>query len=351
MYKDLNSKKDIIIEFIKKNPNATYREIKNKLHLHVSRVFIDGMKEAYKSAGVKPPRTFDIKTKDEKRKIIIDYIRKHPGVGGHTIAKETKINPSNVFNNIIEAYDLSGINYPRPRLKKSKEQKRQEIIQLIKNNYLLSADEIREISGLNPYKSFNNFKELYNSAGIDINIKNKRLIKKQQKVIQFIRENKFATQREINKNCKTHVQDIFNNGIFDAYKEANVDFPYERLRLYGIGIKSIRDNAKRFEEEISVKLSGYGKVNRLVKTKRGFADVIFERNDKKAVIEIKDYNQKDISISQINQLNKYLEDCKCNLGFLICHNKPKKDSFIIGKNRIFVLDVEEVKDLPSLMDS
>jgi len=81
-----------------------------------------------------------------------------------------------------------------------------------------------------------------------------------------------------------------------------------------------------------------GKVNILIKTKRGIVDIIFERKNKKAIIEIKDYKSKDISISQINQLNKYLEDCNCNLGFLICHERPKKDSFIIGRNKIFIID-------------
>lgn len=65
-------------------------------------------------------------------------------------------------------------------------------------------------------------------------------------------------------------------------------------------------------------------INRLVKTKRGFADIIFERKNKKAIIEIKNYLARDISISQVNQLNKYLEDCNCNLGFLICNKKTRQ---------------------------
>ena len=48
------------------------------------------------------------------------------------------------------------------------------------------------------------------------------------------------------------------------------------------------------------------------------------------MIEVKDYQNKDISISQVKQLNKYLEDLNSKLGILICHKKPKKDKFIIG---------------------
>lgn len=55
-------------------------------------------------------------------------------------------------------------------------------------------------------------------------------------------------------------------------------------------------------------------------------------------------------MSQIKQLNRYLEDCQCNLGFLICHKKPKKDKFLINKNKIFILEKEELKKIPKLID-
>ena len=55
------------------------------------------------------------------------------------------------------------------------------------------------------------------------------------------------------------------------------------------------------EGEIAEILSGYGRVNRLVKTERGFADIIFERKDKKVIIEVKDYKNKEISLPQVMQ--------------------------------------------------
>lgn len=87
-----------------------------------------------------------------------------------------------------------------------------------------------------------------------------------------------------------------------------------------------------------------------MKTKRGFADVVLERKGKKVIIEIKDYKAKDISVSQIKQLNKYLEDCSCDLGILICHNKPKKDKFLIDKNKILVLEDSELNKIPRIVD-
>lgn len=346
----LKEKRKIIIEFIKQHPKATYKDIRLKTKLHPERVFTS-LKEAFKEAKIKSPRTFDIKTNEEKRRIIIDYIRKNPKVGGHTIKKHTKINFQTIFKDTKEAFEASGVQYPRELDKRLKEEKRKQIIRLVKENPFISISKIIQKTRTQPYHLFKNIDEIYKKAGIKkIKGHEKWNFKKKQEVIGFIKENPLSTQREINKNCRTQVQTIFDKGIFEAYKKANVKFPFERLKLYGIGIKKIRDRAKSFEDEISIKLSGYGKVNRLVKTKRGFADIIFERKGKTAIIEVKDYQNKDISISQIKQLNKYLEDFECNVGFLICHKKPKKDKFLIDKNKIYVLEKEELEKLPKLID-
>ena len=344
--------KRIIIEFIKKNPQARYKDIRRETKLHPER-FFKSLKDAFIEAGVKPPRTFETKTKDEKRKIIINYIRKNPKTGGHTIRKDTKINFTSIFKDAREAFVVARVPYPPERKmdKRTRREKRKEIIKAVKANPLITISELVSNIETQPYKLFKNIDEIYRKAGVkSIGRAEKRRLKKQKQVIEFIKQNSLATQREINKNCKTQVQTIFSKGIFEAYKKANVKFPFERLKLYGIGIKEVRDRAKSFEKEISIKLSGYGKVNRLVKTKRGFADIIFERKGKKAIVEIKDYQNKDISISQIKQLNKYLEDCECNLGFLICRNKPRKDKFLIGKNKIYILEEEGLGELPKLID-
>ena len=345
----LEEKRKIIIDYIKKNPNTTYKNIRKNLKLHPERIF-SSFEDAFKMAEIKPPRTFKIKTKEEKRKIIIDYIKKHQKVGWQTIKKDTKINFQTIFKNTKEAFNAAGVAYSRDIDKRNKEEKKEEIIKTIRENPLINIEELTKKVKTQPYHLFKNIEEIYKEAGIKLVKKeDKWRLKKQQEVINYIKQNQLATQREINKVCKTHVQVIFNKGIFEAYEKADIKFPYERLRFYGIGLKEIRDRAKNFEDEISIKLSGYGKVNRLVKTKRGFADIIFERNDKKAIIEIKDYKDKEISISQINQLNKYLEDCNCKLGFLICHDKPKKYSFLINENKIFVLNSEELNKIPIMM--
>lgn len=344
-------KRKIIIEFIKKNPKASTRKIKKKTKLHVEREFKGGIDEAFKEARIKPPRTFKMKNEDERKKIIINYIRKYPTARIVEIRKDTKINISSAFKSIKDAYKLAGIKYPRKIDKRTKKEKIKKILELVKANPLITTSELMKKSKSNLYKFFSDVNEIYKIAGIkDVTANNKRAIKKRLDIINFIKENPLSTQREINKNCKTHVQELFDKGIFEAYKKAGIKFPFERLRLYGIGIKEIRDRAKTFEDKIAIKLTGFGRVNRLVKTKRGFADIIFERKGKKVIIEIKDYQNKDISFSQIKQLNKYLEDCNCNQGILICRNKPQKDRFLIGKNRIFILNERELYKIPELID-
>lgn len=348
-YKDSKIKREKIRRFIRENPKATYKDIRG-LGIKVEKVYSGGMGEVFRDAGVKPPRTFKIKTPSEKRKIIIDYIRKHSTAGGHLIRKETKINFLTIFKSTKEAFDVAGVVYPQEKNQKLREEKKREIIELVKEDPLITINEIMNRLHTKPYNFFTSFDEIYKKAEIDkIGRSEKRSIKKRKKVISFIKQNPLASQRDINKNCKTHVQELFKRGIFEAYQKANIKFPFERLKLHGASTRKVKKRAKDFERIVSIKLSGYGKVNRLVKTKRGVADVIFERKGRKAIVEIKDYKAKDISSSQVKQLNRYLEDCHCNLGILICHKKPRKDTFLIGENKVFILNDSELNKIPQIM--
>ena len=349
--RDIPKKREILIKFLRKNPKTTYKEIRKKTGIHPERIF-PSLKEAFIEAGISPPRNFERKTKRGRRRIIINYIKKHPKVGGHTISKETKINVASAFKNIEYAYRAAGVDYPRKIDPRKKEEKKKQIVNLVRENPLITIQEIIRKTNSQPYHFFKNIGEIYKKAGIKmVNGGDKRNLKKQREVIKFVKENTLTTQREINKGCKTKVQNLFKKGIFEAYEKAEVKFPFERLKLYGVGLKSIRERAKNFEDKIALKLSGYGKVNKLVKTKRGVADIILERKEEKIVFEVKDYKNKEISISQIKQLNKYLEDLNSRLGILICHKKPKKDKFLIGKNKIFVLEKEELQKLSEIIDA
>jgi len=349
MKKSVNlQKREMIINYIKKNPKATYKDIRKNTKLHAERYFKGGMKEIYKEAGISPPRNFKRNSKEENKQIIIEYIKNNPKAGLHTILKNTKRNPSNLFRSIKEAYEQAGVKYPREEsYKESPKEKRKKIIELIRKNPYITLEEIIKMTGIkDPYRLFKNFKDAYNKAGIKIRSCSEKIRNRRRKqIIGYIKMNPIATQREINKKCNTKIQEMFKRGIFEAYEEAEVKYPFERLKLHGTALKEIKERAKSFEEEVAIKLSGFGTVNRLVKTKRGFADIILERKDKKIPIEIKDYCSKEISISELKQLNKYIEDLDAKIGILICHKKPKKDRFLIGKNTLFILEYQELNKI------
>lgn len=355
LYKELEKRREIVKDFIRANPKTTFRNIKSKLHIKVNKLYFGGMEEAFREAGVKPPRTLKFKKIEERRKIIIDYIRKNPTAGGQTIKKETKINLQAIFKNTKEAFQAAGVYYPRENyfqlIKRDADVRRKKIIELIKKDPLMGFDKVGNITNTHPHSLFKNTKEIYKAAGIPFVSKgDKRRIKKQNLVVEYIKKNTFATQREINRVCKTKVQVLFSKGIFDAYLMAGVTFPYNRLKFHGSALKEIREDAERFELEITKILSGYGSVNRLVRTKRGIADIILERKEKKVAVELKNYKCHEISISQIKQVNRYLEDIGSNLGFLVCLKKPKKDTFLIGKNKIMVVTKSELSKIPQVMD-
>ena len=353
-YKNPEEKRRVITEFLKKNPNATCKQLKRAGFGHIERLFKKGLGEAYKKAGLELPRTFKKKTRKERRRIIIAYIKKNPKAGGQDIKKDTKINIRNAFNSTKEAFEAAGVLYNQEKLCKlrlmSREEKRSIVFELLRENPESTFEDIRSKTDINPYKIFKNLGEAYEEAGVKkITRHKKRKIRKQKIIIDFIKSNPTATQREINKACRTRIQGLFKNGIFGAYKEAEVNFPFERLKFHGSAIKEVKQRAKDFEEEVARKLSCYGNVNRLVKTKRGIADIILERKGKKIIIEVKDYLNKEVSEHEIKQLNKYLEDCGCNLGFLICHKKPKKDKFLTDENKIFILESSELNKIPELI--
>ena len=355
MYGDAEKRKEILKIFIRNNPSTTHREIRRQLHLKPERVYLGGMTEAFREAGVEPPRTFEMKSKEKRKKILIDYLRKNPNVGTHIISKETKINYNSVFKNVLEFYQEAGVPYLKEHkielLLRDKEKRRQMILGLLRENPAISIEKVIDITKTHPYTLFKNIEEMYLAAGVKLVAKGEKIrINKRKRVIAFLKNNPLATQREINRECKTHVQIIFNNGIFGAYELAGINYPYQRIPFHGAALNHIKNSAKDFESEVALKLSNYGNVSRLVKIKKGFADIIFERNSKKAIIEVKNYFAHEISTSQIKQLNKYLEDCNCNIGFLICRRKPSKDKFLIGKNTMYVLTADELSRIPEVID-
>ncbi|MDP1695921.1 MAG: hypothetical protein Q8L29_03340, partial [archaeon] len=205
-YKDLDKRKETVRNYIREHPYTTFREIKKVLHIKINKVYSGGMEEAYKDSGVNLPRTFKRMTGEEKRKIIIDYIKSHPMVGGHTLKRDIKINYQTIFPNIKDAFDAAGILYPQRTAKRLRQKTSDEIIKLIRENPHITLVELMKKSHTNLYLSFKSLREAYQRANIVYMGKGaKRKLNKQEQVINFIKKNSFATQREINCACRTHV--------------------------------------------------------------------------------------------------------------------------------------------------
>lgn len=243
LYKNLEKRKILVRDYLKNNPMATYRDIKKDLHIKIEKVYKGGISEAFKEAKISPPRNFKRKILKEKKEILIEFIKNNPESGGQIIKKETKINIQSVFENIRDAYLQAGVEYPRKNsYSKSPDEKRNEILKIIKNDHYITINEIIQKTGIkNPYRLFKNFKDIYKKAGIKRKTGwDKFRHKKSRQIISYIKKNNLATQREINKSCKTKVQDIFNNGIYDAYKKAKLPYPFERRKIHGTVLKEIK---------------------------------------------------------------------------------------------------------------
>lgn len=340
-YKNFKEKEDKLLNYLRQNPRATYQQIKKDIGIKAERIYPKNcIKTAYIKAGIPFSKPLLKRNRQQQIKEVIEFIRKNPICTVIEIQNATKVSVPKVFGKIINAYDLAGITYPR-----SRENIKKEIIEFIKKNPNATSADIGKRFRISVYRHFKNMRNLYKQANIKpITGHKKYSIKKQDKIVRYIKDHPNTTQFEINKECKTHVQEVFDGGIIEAYNKAGVIYPKERRIKYGAAKKDIRDRALKFEYEIIDLLKNFGEVKKYFRTKNGgIADALVKIKDKNYLIEIKDYQSKSISFSEIKQLNNYIINTdNCNNGLLICNSKSKKDKFYIGKNKILVITKEDL---------
>ncbi|MBU3940731.1 MAG: hypothetical protein KKH88_02265 [Nanoarchaeota archaeon] len=338
MYKDLETKRKIVISYIKQNPNATYRKIKKDIKINVERVFPRGMREAYNVANVPFSKSLSKRDKNKMIDDVITFIKKHPNCTVTDVQNATKVSIPRVFGSIAKAYEEAGVEYPRfSRLEGA--------YNFLRKNPLSSSVELQKRFGINIYKHSKNMEEFCNKAGVKhTSGHKKRSIKIKRNVINYIKSHPNSTQWEINKNCKTHVQEIFKGGIKEAYKKAGIIYPEEARKNHGVMNKEIKKRAQDYEDRIiNILRVKFGSVKKQLRTKSGIADALIKIKNINYAVEIKDFRSKPISISQINQLNKYINEIEnCNKGLLICNFKPKKDKFYIGNNKISIITEKDL---------
>lgn len=369
-YKNLEEKGQIVREFLKLHPKSTTREIKKKTSIKIERVYENGIKEAYKDAGLELPAHLKRRSAMENKQLVIDFIRKNPKTTISQIQKELRVNVFRLFGSIINAFNVAGVQYPerilnfgstkKPKItvkkikitnrRELKEIKKKHIMEALKNNPLLTQVELDTFFHTNISNLFGSFKNLCKEANVAYLRHQKRKLKKQHEVIEFIKNNPFATQWEINKYCKTHVQDIFEGGIREAFVKAGIEYSEMRRKIHGVATKDIKLRSSEFEKQIINILKSLGTVKTHVKTQHGIADAVLFTSNMTFVIEIKNYETKPITCSEIRQLDKYLTDLNCRHGLLICKRKNKgKNKFQMGSRKIMVITKEDI--LQGLSDS
>ena len=341
MYKDLETKQKEIIDFIKKHRKTTTREIKRQTGIKVEKAFLGGIREAFRLAGVELPKHLLKKSSELSRKLAIDFIRKNPNATITEIQSELHINLSRLFGTIENAFRESGVPYENRKIH-NYNLKKAEIIELVKNNPLLTERDIFEKTGSSVYSLFRNFKKLYKLCNIKpIDFRQKRKVRKQMEICSYIKHHPKTTQWEINKDCKTHVQELFEGGIREAFDSAGVAYPEINRILYGTAKKSIRKRSMIFQKRVIEILKQFGRVKQQVKVKNGIVDAILELENEIIPIEIKDYRTKPVSGSDINQIKKYIKALKSKRGIIISSKGRFKE--IKSEYNITILPISYIK--------
>lgn len=374
--KSLKEKRELVIEFLRKNKSATTREIRKLTKVRIERTFKYGIKEAYKLADVTLPQHLKRRSKEECKILIINYIKNNKIATISDIQNELGVNVNRLFGGIKQAFETAHIDYPNEKrleiylnnlpkslsteikriepksvyrkirnIKNRKmyiaDKKRKLIIETLKKNPLYSQTDLDKMFSTNIAQLFGSFRNLCKLSNVEFLRLQKRKLKKQQQIIDYIRKNPDATQWEINRHCKTHVQELFDDGIREAFLNARIEYPESRRILYGTAKLSIRKRSLIFQNRVVNLLRKFGNVDTQVRTKNGIVDAILNYKNNILPIEIKDYRTKPISESEIRQLVKYLNDLKCQKG-LIVSSKGEIKEFNSERKRIIVIPAKEL---------
>ncbi len=369
-----------VVNYINDNSSATVSEIERNLKVNVHRLF-GGIKQAFDAAGVEYP--------EEKRlEVCIKNLPEHPFRESQRFTNNVPKNFRRVaanFNRLFSSVSTSGLAEPSvPKDKMSchhkvkierqmslapicvssrrksirhmekptpviinsrkdiSEHKKKLIIETLKSNPLYSRGDLEEMFHVN-MSSFGGFENLCKIAGVEFLIFQKRRLKKQRRVIDYIKRHPNATQWEINRECKTKVQNLFDDGIREAFVKSGVKYPERRRILYGASRLSIRKRAVAFQDRVVDFLKCFGDVDTQVRTRNGIADAVLHYRNDILPVEVKYYKSKPICKTELKQLLKYMEDLNCERGVIISNRSGKRE-FEFGKNKIAVISIREFDD-------
>lgn len=106
----LKEKRQIIRDYIRQNPQCTYKNIKRDTKLKIERIY-GGMKDAYLDAKIPFSKNLKKRNIMQQKRDVIKFIQNNPHSTIPEIFKGTKVNVIRTFGSIINAYKLAGREY------------------------------------------------------------------------------------------------------------------------------------------------------------------------------------------------------------------------------------------------
>jgi hypothetical protein len=111
----LRIKREIVKNYIKNNPNCTYKDIKRDTKIKIERVY-KNMKEAYKDAHIKSSKNLTKRNLKKQKRDVIKFIKNNPGCTITKIQNKTKVNVIRTFGSILNAYESAEVIYPKKEI-------------------------------------------------------------------------------------------------------------------------------------------------------------------------------------------------------------------------------------------
>ena len=206
--------------------------------------------------------------------------------------------------------------------------KRKILKDYIRKNPECTSIDIKKNTSIKVERLYKSMKEAYKDAGVKLS---KNLTKRDRKeqikeVITYIGKNPGCTVNEITEATRVTIPRVFKS-ILKAYEMAGVKYP-KREVTEGIKNPYVIKRCKKFEKRIIDILGVWGKTKSQVRISNKIIDCLFEYGGENFVVEIKDYRVRNITMSDVKQLIKYMNLVNYKKGLIIC----PKESFPKKKN-------------------
>ena len=226
--------------------------------------------------------------------------------------------------------------------KATRDKYRKVVIDYIQsNNYATYRSIIRDTKIKIPRVFEGGLKEAFEEAKVPPSKHLSKRSRKEQKeaVNDYIQKNPACTIPDILRNTRVQIPRVFGS-IVSAYNAAGVEYKKHK-KAQGTSLPEIRNRAEKFEKRVLNHLSELGRIKRKVYISKGrrWADGLFYCNNKKYVVEVKNITKRRVTMTQIKQVEGYMEELDCKEALLI-------HSYDFGEFREYHLEGKIIYVLP-----